>query len=392
MLRNTLLICILSLFFSSISAQYTTTTASRVQTDFETNWTSSTFPRLFGSATEIQRIKNLYNAGDVLVKKTVDQIISEANTALTATIPVWGLDAANLRVSGIHTISKDFVPELVISYLITGDAKYANRAWQVAKVLMTYQDWGVATTSPYRDRHFLDAGIGAFNAAMLYDGLYSWMNLQQRDSLYNATRKYIFIPAQAQYNGTASKSWNWNYANNNWNGICNGGVLTACLTMFEQDKALLGDIASRAINCFPNYINAFEPDGQSEEGLMYWSYGLMYASTAFDIMQRTLGTTYGYSKTNGMKKTGYFPVYTSGPVATLNVGDDGVRNSRQNTIMWFAKHNNDSTLAKFSYDLFMENGQKMNWFDLFNYSPELVAKGKDLNIGLDNYIRGIDLY
>jgi len=392
MLRNTLLICILFLFFCTLNAQYTSTTASRVQTDFEANWISSTYPRLFGSTSEIQRIKNLYNAGDVLVKKTVDQIISEANNALTATIPVWGLDAANLRVSGVHTISKDFVPELIISYQITGDEKYAKRAWQVAKVLMTYQDWGVATTSPYRDRHFLDAGIGAFNAAMLYDGLYSWMNLQQRDSLYNATRKYIFIPAQAQYNGTASKTWNWNYSNNNWNGICNGGVLAACLTMFEQDKTLLGDIASRAINCFPNYINAFEPDGQSEEGLMYWSYGLMYTVTAFDIMQRTLGTTYGYSKTNGMKKTGYFPVYTSGPVATLNVGDDGVRNSRQNTIMWFSKHHNDSTLAKFSYDLFMENGQKMNWFDLFHYSPELVAKGKELNIGLDNYIRGIDLY
>ena len=162
MLRNTLLICILFLFFSTLNAQYTSTTASRVQTDFDANWISSTYPRLFGSTSEIQRIKNLYNAGDVLVKKTVDQIISEANNALTATIPVWGLDAANLRVSGVHTISKDFVPELIISYQITGDEKYAKRAWQVAKVLMTYQDWGVATTSPYRDRHFLDAGIGAF--------------------------------------------------------------------------------------------------------------------------------------------------------------------------------------------------------------------------------------
>jgi hypothetical protein len=392
MIRKLFLLTFACLFVVIANAQYTSTTSAKVTTDFETNWISSSYPRLFGKSTEIQRIKDLYNAGDVLVKKTVDQIISEANSALTATIPVWGLDAANLRVSGVHTISKDFVPELVISYLITGDEKYAKRAWQVAKVLMTYQDWGVATTSPYRDRHFLDAGIGAFNAAMLYDGLYNWMNLQQRDSLYNATRKYIFIPAQAQYNGSASKSWNWNYANNNWNGICNGGVIAACLTMFEQDKALLGDIASKAINCLPNYINAFEPDGQSEEGLMYWSYGLMYTVTAFDIMQRTLGTTYGYSKTNGMKKTGYFPVYTSGPVATLNVGDDGVRGSRQNTIMWFSKHYNDSTLAKFSYDLFMENGQKMNWFDLFHYSPELVAKGKELNVGLDNYIRGIDLY
>lgn len=387
-----ILLIVFQLFNQTRSFAFESTTATIIQNDFGTGGYTGKFPRLLCSDTELQKIKSLYQSGDVLVKKSTDQIISEANNALNATIPVWGLDAANLRVSGVHTISKDFVPELVIAYLITGDEKYAKRAWQVAKVLMTYQDWGVATTSPYKDRHFLDAGIGAFNAAMLYDGLYGWTNQQQKDSLFQMTRKYIFVPAQAQYNGTASKTWNWMYANNNWNGICNGGVIAACLSMYEHEPALLSDIASRAINCLPNYINAFEPDGQSEEGLMYWSYGLMYTVTAFDIMERVLGKTYGYAETNGMKKTGYFPVYTSGPVATLNVGDDGVRNSRVNSILWFSKHHNDSTLAKFTYDLFMENGQKMSWFDLFHYSPELVAKGKDLNVGLDNYIRGIDIY
>lgn len=378
--------------FTSTQAQYITTNAIRIATDYQTNWSANSYPRLFGTVAEMQRTKNLYIDGDVLVKRTVDQIISEANAALTKAIPVWGLDAANLRVSAVHTIAKEFLPQLPLAYFFTGDEKYAKRSWEVAKVLMTYQDWGVATTSPFKDRHFLDAGIGAFNAAMLYDGLYNWTSQSKKDSLYNMTKKYIFTPVLEQYKGTLAYSWRWMYANNNWNGICNGGVIAACLTMFEHDKTLLSDIASRAINCLPNYINAFEPDGQSEEGLMYWSYGLMYTVTAFDIMQRTLGTTYGYSKTNGMKKTGYFPVYTSGPVATLNVGDDGVRSSRQNSIMWFSKHNNDSTLAKFTYDLFMENGQKMSWFDLFHYSPELVAKGIDLNIGKDNYIRGIDLY
>lgn len=392
-MKRVIIICIyVTLILLHIDAQYITTNATRIQNDFNNNWNNGQFPRLFGGQDEIQRVKNLYNSGDHLIKKTVDAIIAEANTAINKAIPIWGLDAANLRVSSVHTIAKEFVPQLVIAYLITDDTKYAKRAWEVAKVLMTYQDWGVATTSPYKDRHFLDAGIGAFNAAMLYDGLYKWTNQAQKDSLYTMTRKYIFVPSQAQYNGTAQRTWNWMSANNNWNGICNGGVIAACLTMFEHDKSLLSDIASRAINFLANYINAFEPDGQSDEGLMYWSYGLMYTTTALDIMKRVLSTTYGYGETNGMRKTGYFPIYTSGPVATLNVGDDGVRSARQNTIMWFSKHLNDANLAKFSYDLFMENGQKMNWFDLFHYSPELVASGTELTVGLDNYVRGIDLY
>jgi hypothetical protein len=378
--------------FNIISAQYTSTTATRIRSDFDATWATNTYPRLFGNHADIQRVKTLYAAGDPLVKRTMDVIISEANAAISKSIPTWGLDAANLRVSSVHTIAKEFAPQLVIAYLITGDAKYAQRAWQVAKVLMTYNDWGVAVTSPYKDRHFLDAGIGAFNAAMLYDGLYHWMNPAQRDSLYQMTRKYVIIPAQAQYNGSAQRTWNWMSANNNWNGICNGGVAAACLTMFEHDKTLLSDVASRAINFLPNYINAFEPDGQSDEGLMYWSYGLMYTVTALDIIKRVLSTTYGYGETNGMRKTGYFPVYTSGPVATINVGDDGVRSNRTNSMFWFSKHLNDSILAKFAYDLFVENGNNVSWFNLFHYLPELVNKGTELNIGRDNYVRGIDLY
>jgi hypothetical protein len=378
--------------FNIVNAQYTSTTATRIRSDFDATWSSNTYPRLFGSQADMQRVKTLYASGDGIVKRSVDVIISEANSALTKSIPTWGLDAANLRVSSVHTIAKEFAPQLIIAYLITDDVKYAQRAWQVAKVLMTYNDWGVAVTSPYKDRHFLDAGIGAFNAAMLYDGLYHWMNPAQRDSLYQMTRKYVFIPVQAQYNGTAQRTWNWMSANNNWNGICNGGVAAACLTMFEHDRTLLSDVASRAINFLPNYINAFEPDGQSDEGLMYWSYGLMYTITALDIMKRVLSSTYGYGETNGMKKTGYFPVYTSGPVATINVGDDGVRSNRTNSMFWFSKHLNDSILAKFAYDLFVENGSNVSWFNLFHYLPELVNKGTELNIGRDNYVRGIDLY
>jgi hypothetical protein len=84
--------------FVSIQAQFTSTTASKIATDYQTIWAANAHPRLFGTASEMQRTKDLYIVGDVLVKKTVDQIIAEADLALSKTIPVWGLDAANLLV------------------------------------------------------------------------------------------------------------------------------------------------------------------------------------------------------------------------------------------------------------------------------------------------------
>lgn len=383
---------LISFMMPMVAMAFTTATTENVKANFAAHWTNNVYPRMYGSAEEVQRVKDLYEANDPLVVKAVNTLISEADAALTKPIPTWGLDDANLRVSSVHTIAKEFAPQLTIAYMLTGDEKYAVRAWQVVQTLYTYQDWGVQTESPWKDRHFLDTGIGAHNVAMLYDGLSGWMNEAQKDSLYQMSRKYVFLPAQKQYTGEAQRTWGWMYANNNWNGICNGGIISACLTMMEHEPDFLADIAARAINCLPNYINSFEPDGQSEEGLMYWSYGLMYTITAFDVMNRVLGTTYGYADTNGMQKTGYFPVFTSGPVVSLNIGDDPIKNSRANSMFWFSKYLNSPALARFQYDLLVENNTAMPWYDLFHYNPELVEQGGAVDVALDNYTRGIDVY
>lgn len=383
---------LISFMMPMVTMAFTTATTENVKANFAAHWTNNVYPRMYGSAEEVQRVKDLYAANDPLVVKAVNTLISEADAALTKPIPTWGLDDANLRVSSVHTIAKEFAPQLTIAYMLTGDEKYAVRAWQVVQTLYTYQDWGVQTVSPWKDRHFLDTGIGAHNVAMLYDGLSGWMDEAQKDSLYQMSRKYVFLPAQKQYTGEAQRTWGWMYANNNWNGICNGGIISACLTMMEHEPDFLADIAARAINCLPNYINSFEPDGQSEEGLMYWSYGLMYTITAFDVMSRVLGTTYGYADTNGMQKTGYFPVFTSGPVVSLNIGDDPIKNSRANSMFWFSKYLNSPALARFQYDLLVENNTAMPWYDLFHYNPELVEQGASVDVALDNYTRGIDVY
>ena len=53
-------------------------------------------------------------------------------------------------------------------------------------------------------------------------------------------------------------------------------------------------------------MQSFEPDGASEEGLMYWSYGLTNAFLALEAMQRNLTTTYGLTDLNGISKTGIY--------------------------------------------------------------------------------------
>ena len=61
------------------------------------------------------------------------------------------------------------VPPLVMMYRLTGDTAYAERAIRQVVMMAGWPDWGA-------DRHYLDAGIGAFNVAMIYDGLFGYLD------------------------------------------------------------------------------------------------------------------------------------------------------------------------------------------------------------------------
>ena len=165
----------------------------------------------------------------------------------------------------------------------------------------------------------------------------------------------------------------------------------AALAMYEDDPQEMSEIIALAINALPKYIRSFEPDGQSEEGLMYWSYGMMYTTITLESLKNVLGTTFGLDQMPGFMKTGWFPTLVSGPVTSLNIGDDPIRNGRARSFFWFSRHYNDTALAIMQYELYKETNT-MNWMDMVYYDPFLVKAVPISKIAsLENYIHGIEL-
>jgi hypothetical protein len=162
--------------------------------------------------------------------------------------------------------------------------------------------------------------------------------------------------------------------------------------MYERDPQNMSWLVATAANDMQLFIREFEPDGQSEEGLMYWGYGLMYTLPALDCIQRNLGTTFGLAETPGMKKTGYFPVFTTGTVSSINIGDDPLKTGKAKSFFWPAKHFNDASLAKLQYEMVVANNYDLPWFDFFYYDPELVKKGSEIQVPLDHSVYGLELY
>ena len=371
--------------------KFETATAQQVQQLFQQNGLQNQHPRQFATQADIDRVKSLIKSGDPLMVKAWERMKKQADENLVKPLNTGKLDDAKLRVSGTHA-NAVLLPPLVIAYWITGENNYAKRAFEVFENMASWADWGTLIETPYTDRHFLDTGIAAFDAALIYDGLYNWMTPEQRNFVFETTQKYLFIPTLAQYKNEAKRTWQWNKANNNWNGICNGNIAVAALCMYERNPETMSWLVATATNDLQIFIREFEPDGQSEEGLMYWGYGLMYTLPALDCLQRHLGTTFGLAETPGMRKTGYFPVYTTGTVTSINIGDDPLKNSKAKSFFWPAKHFQDASLAKLQYDMVMAQNGDLPWFDFFYYDPELVKKGNNITIPLDNSVYGLELY
>jgi len=346
-------------------------------------------PRLIFSSADIERIQSR-SQNDPFAKPTYDIILSRANEILSKPLLEWGLDGANLRIENIHTISNDQIPYLVLAYQFTKDIRYAERCWAQLEKMCSYQDWGAS-------RHFLDAGIAAKGVALAYDGLYDYLSLEQRLKLAAAVRKFVLAPGMYQIQ-TNSGVWKWYLSDNNWNGINHGGMIMAALACYETDPAYMSWVIATAANGLPKYFQSLEPDGASEEGMMYWSYGLSNTFLALESMKRVLGTTFGLAEMGGFRKTGWFPYLVSGPAGTATLGDDNLYYGKTNKVLsyfWFSGYFNDPNLARTHYNTCMERNtgrtEKMNgWIDLMFYDQAMVNQGNLVAAPLNGYIRGAD--
>lgn len=356
-------------------------TPATVQTDFREEM-RGVHPRLFYTAETVERVKELYARHDPFVEMYVRHARRNADNTLREPLSEYYLDDAKLRIPSIHKFATQ-APDLIFMYQLTGDTRYADRCYRQMVALCDFPDWGA-------DRHFLDTGIGAFAFAFVYDGLYNYLTPEQRDVLRAGVTRHALQTGKHQIEQGAGV-WKWYLANNNWNGICNSGLIAAALALYEEDPAFMAQLTASAVNCLPHYLVEFEPDGQSEEGLMYWSYGLMYTNLGFESMKNVLGSTYGMADTPGLRKAGWFPFLMSGPVASLNIGDDPLRSSRDASFFWFARHADDPALARQHLDLCLKN-DRCPWQDIYFYDPAFIARARAASIPLDNGVRGIELY
>lgn len=265
---------------------------------------------------------------------------------------------------------------LLYGYLwrLDKDEKYEARAEKELMAVCRFPDWNPS--------HFLDTAEISNAVGIGFDWLYHRLTPAERDEVTSAL---VHLGLERGANVYRSKAW-WSVGTNNWNQVCNDGLIVGALAIAEREPDLAAFIVSRATASLKIAMAGFAPDGGWVEAPMYWGYTVRYCAFGFAAMESALGTAFGLDLVPGFERTGGFPIAMTGPTGLyFNWGDCSAMAGPSPALFWLARRFRQPLYAWAEYQL---AGDGPDVLDLSWLQPR--PKGpRDTNAPLDWHFSGV---
>ena len=266
------------------------------------------------------------------------------------------------------------VRSLAFVHRISGDPRYADRAWRELAAASEFKDWN--------PDHFLDTAILTKALAIGLDWLWDSWTPQQRQTLRRAIVDKGLRPAMRAYERGA---W-WTNSTNNWNQVCNGGIGMGALAVADTDPELAAVILHHAIRNIPTAMKAFAPDGAGYEGPGYWGFGSLYNIMLISSLETALGTDFGLGDVAGFRQSGDYPIYLSGSGrAAFDFGDSHPKPTSAAQHLWMGRRYGIPRYLWFRHEALNE-GRNGDLWDLV-WLDEAPAIPPSASMPLDRHFR-----
>ncbi|NMC37218.1 MAG: hypothetical protein GYA41_02710, partial [Bacteroidales bacterium] len=190
-------------------------------------------------------------------------------------------------------------------------------------------------------------------------------------------------------------NYGWVNGTNNWNQVCNGGMIAAAIAVAEKDPSLAAKTISRSLDGMPNALKQYAPDGVYPEGATYWGYGTSFSVVTSSLLESAFGTDFGIADYPSFIESANFRLMTTAPSGQyFNFADCGDSEGTNGdiTLAWFAqKTGNSLYLQKEKFLIPAESmgtlsrlaGAGLVWLSRFNPKVETslpsVWKGEGSN-------------
>ncbi len=271
------------------------------EVDFEnidvSGLTADNHPRLIFTDADFDAIR-MGSSGQVFLS-IHNQIIAKANTFIGASELKRVLSGK--RLLDVSRKALERLSFCAYAYKTTGEAKYLAQAETDLVSVCNFSDWNAA-------QHFLDVGEMAAGVALAYDWLYAELKDETKELAVEAIKKFAFKPAD-------ERVWNLNFytAQNNWNQVCNGGLIAAALATYESNSVWSSRIIRNGLKSNIKAVESmYSPDGNYPEGYSYWCYGTIYQVLINAVLETATGNDRTLSSVDGFSKTGKYMLFMEG--------------------------------------------------------------------------------
>ncbi len=290
-------------------------------------------PRLMLTDERLAELRVAVESDETLLRYAM-QVKEQADAALTLSPLEHKLVGPRLLSVSRECLKRIY--SLALAWRWMGDEKYSQAAEANLLTVCAFPDWNPS--------HFLDTAEMSHAVAIGYDWLYGHLSEDTRATIKTALIEKGLKPGIAVYE-TGKK---WTISDFNWNQVCNGGMMIGALAIAETDPEYARTIVPKAVKSLPLALRSYDPDGAWMEGPGYWHYATRYTAYALCALDTALGTDFGLSDSPGLRVTGLFPTYTTGPTGLLlNYADSGERSKRKPMacMFWLAQKYGDATIA-----------------------------------------------
>jgi hypothetical protein len=233
-------------------------------------------------------------------------------------------------------------------YRMEKDPKILDRINKEVLAVCAFSDWNPS--------HYLDAAEMSMAVAFALD----WTAGALPASTVTLAKKALIEKGIKPSWPADGKNPGWAYGTNNWNQVCNGGMIAASIAIAEVDPELAVKTIHRALDGLPHSLVEYGPDGVYPEGSTYWSYGTSFSVVTAAMLESAFGTDFGHLNYPGFKESAVFRVLSNAPSGWYyNFADCGDKRSAAGdvTLAWFGTKTGNK--AFFETDRFLMDPASM---------------------------------
>ena len=301
-------------------------------------------------------------------------------------------------------IYSDPLVDLAFAYQVTGDAKYAELAYDISYALSQWRHWGPG------DIQNCAAATGNF--AIAFDWLYNYYVAEKGQDAVDALAAKLYQNGVKQgYNSSAGISCQfprsvgggdvYTTLNTYLNAFCSSNMIIGALALVGYDSYLADSsflIGSNIQYLIANGLDQYAPDGSYAESALMWAQATNGFVKLIMALESAAGTTYGFEDTWGLDKTFYFACYiedSDGKIWNYHEGGaDGVVTGDilgidTQMFNYAGRFLNDNTLIAIRKNQ-LEKGKAVTMFDMLFYPDGDVELEEELS--LDYLMSGIHAF